>query len=444
MNQTQVEGSCVLRSRAAVHRALRSRAILHRALLVGTCTALLLLGVCEAFAADETPAVSTSDKARITREHSYGIGETTPYIEERLVGEDGTVYLLKELSDSTIDASSVSQRSFSLLVERPVSVEMHDEGESAIRNRFDQLLSVDTGEFVGTLRLRNLVSEPVYRTSENQVERTVVIPDLPSEDVAQLPTTGVFSVASDTGLDATVDKELQRLAVTWETTGFDAFGRPANFQATVIYRGIERELLVDYYRVTATYTGVLLADPQSQTVIATYEAEEERRAGPADTLPIIKPVTIAETAVPLASAAGIQLPFIAIAAAAMIVMLMALLFLLYFFLYKNARLVRLSDAGRRKVLERKHLRLEEGELIFKVDPSHQLYQSEVSHQIVLSNRLAQQQGQLLVFWGDRLILCTNLKRETNITEELVKSVSEGFELILNESPSFGSQLLEGE
>jgi hypothetical protein len=95
---------------------------------------------------------------------------------------------------------------------------------------------------------------------------------------------------------------------------------------------------------------------------------------------------------------------------------------LYFFLYRNARLVRVSATGRWRVLVRRHLRLEKGEAVFRIDPSQGLYREAVRHLVVLNRPLASRQGHLTVLWGDRLILRVPLRHETDITEELVRAL----------------------
>jgi hypothetical protein len=390
-------------------------------------TILIFIHAQDALAVTETLSLSSTGRQEVVREYTYGIGEDAPAIEERYIGDDGTVYILKEHSNPLLNMGAVSENPFSLTVRRPVSVDVFDQGEAAVRAAFDKQLTIDTGGFAGILHLQDVSSEPVYRSTERQIEREVIFPDLPSEDVAQLPTSGVFTVGSDSGLDATVDSTLERLAVSWITTGEDGYGRPAVYQATVIYRGIERELILDYYWATATYDGILPAKPLSQTVSATYEAQETREV---PTSAVAVPLNIPETVIPLAVAPS-RLPLIMIAATA-VVMLLALLFLLYFFLYKNARLVRRDGLETCKVVTRQRLRLEDGETVFKIDSDYQMYCEGVSHQIVLSKRLASKQGQLVALWGNRMVLRTSLKREIDISEELVKALSGSLDSILDE------------
>jgi hypothetical protein len=124
-------------------------------------------------------------------------------------------------------------------------------------------------------------------------------------------------------------------------------------------------------------------------------------------------------------------------------MLLALLFLLYFFLYKNARLVRFSK-DKSKVLARRHLRVENGEAVFRIDPSLQIYRKDANHRILLGGRLAGRQGCLTVLWGDRLILRVELRREIDITEELIRAFDAGVDVAVCESSGRGFLGLEGE
>jgi hypothetical protein len=122
-------------------------------------------------------------------------------------------------------------------------------------------------------------------------------------------------------------------------------------------------------------------------------------------------------------------------------MLLALLFLLYFFLYKNARLIRAFPTGKRRVLTRKHLRFEKGEVVFKIEPSLKPYREDSTHLIALSRSLASKSGQLTVLWGDQLIMRGPLQRETEVTAELIRVFEDELEPLVSEGvDAVGSSL----
>jgi hypothetical protein len=357
---------------------------------------------------------------QITFEHSYDIGQGTSSLEQRIIDEKGTVYLLREISNPLPETGDTSAREFVATVQRPLSPEVGSQGTAAVRSAFAEALSLETDEYEGTLYLRSISQEPIYRSVEEQIERVVVYPDLVSEDVLQLPEREEFIVSSDEDLDASVTQVLNRLAVSWETTGYDSDGRPVLYEATVVFRGIERHLALDYFIATAVYSGLVPAVPQRETVLATYESLPTPLAAP-----VIGPLSTSEPATPL-STFSLLLPLV-FAGTTAVIMLLALLFLLYFFLYRNARLVRVYPTGRRRVLLRKHLRVENGGVVFRVESSLALYREDVVHLITLNRWLASRSGHLTVLWGNRVVLCTALRREIDVTEGLFAALEDELE-----------------
>ncbi|MDR1184205.1 MAG: hypothetical protein LBK67_05365 [Coriobacteriales bacterium] len=392
------------------------------------CIVLFLLDT----ALSVTASGSASAAERIVLEHSYDIEQGAPVLEQRIVDDEGTTYLLKEIR-SPVPASDIGPtRQFVATVQRPVSLDLENQGASAVQSLFDDALRLDTGDYVGTLRLQSVSQEPIYRSVEEQIERVIVYSDRASEDVLQLPEQEEFIVSSDEKLEATTTQSLNRLAVSWEVTGYDADGRPERYEATVVFRGVQRQLVLDYFVATATYSGIIPARLQRETIFATYEPEP----APAFVLepvssPTVDPVVLSEPAAPLSASSFDILPVV-IATATAVVMLLALLFLLYFFLYKNARLVRAFPTGKRRVLARKHLRLEKGEIVFKIDPSLEVYREDSTHLIVLNRSLASKPGQLTVLWGDQLMVRVGLKHEVDITEELIRVFEDGLEPLVSE------------
>jgi hypothetical protein len=391
---------------------------------------VVLVGLSSASVA--TGLDSASEPDRIIREHNYDTGDGEPNIERQIVGEDGVTYILTEVSDPVPSVGSIPERWFIATVQRPVSPDLESQGMAAVRSVFDDALSLDTGDYAGILRMQSLVTAPVYRSLEQQIERTLVYPDLESEDVLQLPEYADFTVTSDESLEATAMQTLKRVAVSWEVSGLDDDGRPALYEATVVFRGTQRQLIIDYFMTTATYSGLVPATSLRETVFATYESEPLPEPQP---LPVIRPVTVPEPAAPLVAPDPVLAPSmmpLILAGIAAVVMLLALLFFLYFFIYRNARLLRVFPNGKRRVLIRKHLRLEAGEAVFKIDPSLTIYREGLSHLIVLGGRLAGRKGYLTALWGDQLILRCTLKRETDITEELIRMLEDGEGFLIQE------------
>jgi hypothetical protein len=395
------------------------KGVLHFSLFFVVCAALMLWGSWQNGTA--AGAEGTSNPDQITREYVYDAWQDAPDVEQRITDEEGTVYLLKEISSPVPAASGIPERLFTVMAQCPITPELESQGRAAIQSMFASALSLDVGDYAGVLHIQTLTTEPVYRSVEEQVERTVVYSELVSEDVLQLLEYENFTVASDEELGATVTQSLKRVAVSWATTGFDGDGRPSQYEATVVFRGVQRQLMIDYHVATATYSGRVPAKSYDATILATYESVPATAPAPT---PIIRPlttsepITVIETPLPLSAAAPTLFPFV-VAAIVVVVMLLALLLLLYFFLYYNARLVRVSSTGTRKVLARKHLRFAKDEAVFKIDPVFEFCREGERHLITLGRRLATKAGYLVVLWGDQMILRSALKHEVDITEELI-------------------------
>jgi hypothetical protein len=402
-------------------------------ILTLACVVLVLLSPQRANAADG--AATDQKPESITRDYSYDIGQDAPTIEQRITDEEGTVYSLREISDPVPESTGIPERHFVMTAQRPITPELESQGMTAVRSWFDETLDLDTGDYAGILRLQSLSTEPVYRSVEEQIERTIVYPGLLSEDVLQLPEYENFTVSSDEDRDATVTSELKRVAVAWAVTGFDEDGRPAVYEASVIFRGTQRRLVLDYHIATATYAGSVPAKPYRETIRATYGLESVPEA---QELPIIRPVTAPEEEAPLAAAplvpasSLVPLPLAIAGGAVVVLMLLALLLLLYFFVYCNARLVKVAESGKRSVLIRRHLRVVKSEAVFKIDPSFRIYRRDMAHLIVLGRRLVAKQGQLLVLWGDRMILRVALTREIDVTAELIRTLQDGLGVIVED------------
>jgi hypothetical protein len=395
------------------------KGIVRFSLLIVACVVLMFLGSRQS--GTVFGVEGTLNPNQITREYTYDAWQDVPDIEQRITDEDGTVYLLREISSPVPATGGIPEKQFTVMAQRPITPETESQGRAAIQSLFARALSLDVGDYAGILRIQTLTTEPVYRSVEEQVERTIVYPDLASEDVLQLPEYESFTVTSDEDLEATVTQSLKRVAVSWTTTGFDGDGRPNQHEATVVFRGVQRQLMIDYHVATVTYSGTVPAKSYDATIVATYESESASEVAPA---PVIRPLTssdsttLSETPAPLSAPTPSPLPFIT-AAIVVVVMLLALLLLLYFLLYSNARLVQISSTGARKVLVRRHLRLAKGEATFKIDPSFELYREGECHLIVLGRRLAVRTGHLVVLWGNQLILRSELKRVVDVTEELI-------------------------
>jgi hypothetical protein len=351
----------------------------------------------------------------LTREYRFDRGGPAPTVEQRIVDDEGSVYLLKEVGEPVADFEGAPERSFSATVQRPVPLEVDARGEAAVREVFGESLDLDTGDYAGVLQLQSLTGEPLYFSVEEQTERVAVFSGLVSEDVAQLPEYREFPVTSDEAPGAATRQTLRRMAVSWETAAYDEDGRPSLYTATVVFRGTQRYLAPDYRMVTALYTGSIPAKQGGQSVAATYALGPS--GSPAPTVPTIRPVEVTGDPVPLVVPSLAFDPFV-VAGASTVVVLLGLLCFLHLF-YWNARLVRAVPSGRRRVLVRRHVRIERGEALFRLDPSMPLCCEDASHLVVFNRRLAGRQARAVLLWGDRQVLSCGMRREIDITQELL-------------------------
>ncbi|MDR0347513.1 MAG: hypothetical protein LBH56_03980, partial [Coriobacteriales bacterium] len=362
----------------------------------------------------------TNPPQQIIREYTYEVSDVAPLIDERFTDEGGTLYLLKELSDPVVVSAGSPERHFTATLRRPISPELESQGTEAVREHIGLTYDYNSEDFAGVMYLQTLSTEPVYHSVEEQVERVIVYPGLPSEDVFQLPESESFTVSSDEEKDATITQELRRVAVSWTVTAFDEDGRPLEYEATVIFRGVQRRLLVDYFIATADYAGFVPAVLQRETIFATYTATPgASNTSPATPTPaplVTLPESTAPTAAPSPKIAPVV--FFAVGGTVVVITLFALVFLLYFFVYRNVCLIGISKTGERSVLLRKRLRVTNGEATLRINPSLKLYHGNTVYLLLLKGRLAQQNGQLTVLWGDRVIARATLQREIGITTEL--------------------------
>jgi hypothetical protein len=365
----------------------------------------------------DTPGAAQT-AAEMTEEYTYDRHGAEPSIPEERRDEQGRLYRLKSVSEPEPAADFVSNRTFTYTVTLPITVEEHGAGDAAIRAHFDESYYVEEDGFSGWIPLVSLSSQPVYRSIERQVDRTVVYPGLPSEDVRQLPESAQFAVTSDAYPGATTQATLWRAAVQWEVTALAADERPIQYSATVTYRGLESDLTDDYYEATAVYQGTVQATAEMVTVVATWELVQLVQLTPQPT-PAAAPLPVTEPA-----EVEPDFPWLLLALAAVISMLALALFLLVFF-RGNIRLIDTDAAGASRVLLRRRLRLQDGEVRLNIPAEIELFLPGHRNHLLLSNRLANREGVLVVAWGGLQLLRTGLRREVNLTSDLLNEAASG-------------------
>jgi hypothetical protein len=369
----------------------------------------------------EVQAAYGLEPDKMEREYTYDAATSPPNVEQTTTDEAGNHYRLVATSEPAPANGFIHEKVFTFTQTRAITVGQQEQGEVALRARFESAVVIDEEGYQGSIPFISLESEPAWRSVERVVDRQCTYTGLPSVDIIQLPEYADFVVSSDERVGATTTKTLRRAGVVWQTTGYAEDGRPNEFAATVTFRGVERELVVDYYLVTAHYEGTVPARIQMVSIVATYEPEVAPEAVPPVVAVPGTPGSLPAATVPL-DAQPAPFPWFMLGLAAM-VSLLGLLALLYFFLRNNAQLVETPVEGPGRVLLRRRLRLNDGEAVFVIPAEIELLVAGATHRIVLSARLAKREGMLAVHWGDLQLLLTGLSREVDLAEDLISAAT---------------------
>jgi hypothetical protein len=137
--------------------------------------------------------------------------------------------------------------------------------------------------------LGNVSLQPTLASVEQQIDKTEVIENLPTNDVEYLPQTREYEIQSDAYEGAVTKGALNRAGVEFKLMGYDEYGLPDNYTAIVTYRGVETYLEPRYYNAEATYTTNTTNTVPSYVIVAEYEPNETVTVKP----PIMPTVTSA-------------------------------------------------------------------------------------------------------------------------------------------------------
>ncbi|MDR2197844.1 MAG: hypothetical protein LBO07_07800 [Coriobacteriales bacterium] len=385
----------------------------------GAADAETVAGAADEGAGSEATAPA-SPSSQIQREYVYDARQGAPEIPLELE-EEGRIWRLVRISEPRAAEGFVHERHYRATRMLPIAPEVYERGREAILACFDAEAYVDDEDYAGALPLVSLDCQAIYRLVERQIERSAHYPGLASEDIRQLPQYATFETSDAASPGARVTQSLERTGVLWQTTGHDADGRPHEFAATVIFRGIESELALDYWQATVTYEGAVFAKAQMVGIIATYEPAPVLSA---TQLPATLPVTIAPVQVPLAMPSA---PFSWARAAMLVISLLVLVLLgvLYVLFYYNARLVRIDGAGHSRVIVRRHLRCIGGVVTFVLPADISPLSKTEKSRLVLSGALVRREGELVFEWGGQKILKAALQERYELDEVLLSVLSEG-------------------
>lgn len=139
---------------------------------------------------------------------------------------------------------------------------------------FDEALEYRADGFAGVLERGEVTRTPRYEVLTRQVDRLVALPDLPSNDVSQLPRSMDFEVTTADALDSTAMRPLVLSDVTWSVSGADELGVPTGYTALCNYRGTEDYLTIPSYEVTCTWSGEVFQEDTQMISSAVYVLEE--------------------------------------------------------------------------------------------------------------------------------------------------------------------------
>ena len=121
---------------------------------------------------------------------------------------------------------------------------------------------------------------PVEVELDRNVDQVISIGGLATNDVDAIPFVRSFEVASPASESGVELKDFQRAAVQFEVEGYDSWGLPNSYKATVIYRSFEAYLSSEFYMATSTYTTTEETGKADQyVVVATYAPENLLYAG---------------------------------------------------------------------------------------------------------------------------------------------------------------------
>jgi len=263
--------------------------------------------------------------------------------------------------------------------------------------------------FSGEIALAGFEAHPHYIVDERQVERVQAYPGLPTRDVAQLPLEKDYELLDGVSLGSKSWVSLQYTAVQWTSDDTDADGRPDSFTGYVTYRGIERELMVDYIEVDASYFGEVTKTVAVPAVVP-----------PAAPVSIQAPPTPTTAAPARALAAeepiGPEFPLAALVIGAVCVVLLGLGLALFLARYYNARLVQYRDDGHSRTLLRRHLRLSEGTARMVLPLRLKPWCQGSEFVVLVKPRLAAQNGCFELVWQHQLLLKRPLAAKIDVSQ----------------------------
>jgi hypothetical protein len=333
-------------------------------------------GAAVASAAEVAIGGNTGDT--IEKRYEYEAG-SEPVIEDYLL-VDGVRYELDSVTAPVVMENATPSVYF-----------IHEESVIILPERFEQgnletlfarSFPIEADGYRGTIPLVDLSVREFAVIIEEGVEHEVALNNLPNNDLIQIPMTHDFEVSSAEGKDSTELVTFKFLGIEWERTS-------AGYTATVTYRGLAHDVVVNRYEVTARFEGVVAYDTNRFAVEASYAS------------PV---VVIGDFAAPLGMEEGDIVPVLAVAALTILVLLALAWLSLYFLLFRrNVKLMASEYAeGAGTCIYKKTVKVQGEEALLVIPASIELMDGRF-YWLELKPRLALQQGEMLVKWREGMI-----------------------------------------
>lgn len=206
---------------------------------VGAVLSAALLSTC--MLAPASVHAATADTQ--TRTITWGADDAKPAFDEKIV-VDGRVYTL-----ASVDIQDGETSSSKVPAEWTEWAECAPGDLDATIASFPEYWHFDQDGREGDIPRTGIGYEAVESEQTVEVNRTVTTSGLASNDASWVPTQ--ISVTGPSGNEVT----LSAAGLSWTVDSEDEAGRPVSWTANALYRGLDTQVVIDHYVVTATYAG---------------------------------------------------------------------------------------------------------------------------------------------------------------------------------------------
>jgi len=353
-----------------------------------------------------TPGAQAWAAGEVLIEREYEANGEEPTFDEFIV-IDGVRYELGEIT-APVRADESLPSGMRIVREMTINVEREPfESSEGARAFFPSGQAINEAGYVGSLGLVDVSVTESKKVTESLIERAVDFTGLPSNDVSVIPLTYDFEVASAEGPEMTVLVTFDRLSVEFELTS--SGGREPVYTAHVLFRGLEHNVVTDYYTLHARYEGAVSLVNDTMVVTASYS--EVPVADVVEAVPLVQAapsLIIPEPAAPLAVQSTDL--YTTIVAGLLVVLVLAFLLALLYLLSRNARLV---DTDTNKVVARRRVKVISGQALFVIPEKIDLEAGQ-SFIILLKPQVAAQEGVLVVVWRGRSFNAGHLETRIDV------------------------------